>query len=223
MCTNYTPPRREAVEAMVPLKRSTDEDWKDEIYQDYAAPLIRAGADGNFELITGSYGIVPKDHLPPDIKRLSTMNARAETIGELRSYKTAWRACHTCLLPTQVFYEPNYESGRAERWAIGMADEAPFCIAGIWRAWSEDDGSISHSFTQITINADQHPVMQRFQKPGEERRSVVIVPKSEYQDWLNCSDPEVARSMLNLYPADLMKTYPASKGYSDRPRTASLF
>ena len=35
------------------------------------------------------------------------------------------------------FFEPCYESGKAERWRICMADGAPFAVAGIWRAWQE--------------------------------------------------------------------------------------
>jgi putative SOS response-associated peptidase YedK len=42
-----------------------------------------------------------------------------------------------------------YETGVPLRWNIGMADQAPFAVAGLWRSWSELDGSIAHSFTQI--------------------------------------------------------------------------
>lgn len=54
------------------------------------------------------------------------------------------------------------------------------------------------------INADDHPLMRRFHKPGDEKRSVVIVPRTQYQDWLSCRDPELARTFLRLYPAALM-------------------
>lgn len=58
--------------------------------------------------------------------------------------------------------------------------------------------------------------MKRFHKPGDEKRSLVIVPRSEYEAWLNVKDPEVARMMLSLYPAELMKAWPAP-----RPKAAS--
>jgi putative SOS response-associated peptidase YedK len=221
MCTNYAPTRRELIDSFVPLERSSDGFWKDDVYRDYDGPVIRAGDDGKFELIIGTYGLLPKSHMPAGTN-FSTMNARAETIGEKRAYSKAWRECHTCLLPTQLFYEPNYESGKAERWAIGMADDEPFCIAGIWRAWKEEGGEISHSFTQITVNAEDHPLMKRFHKPGDEKRSVVIVPKSDYEDWLSCSDPEFARAMLNLYPAEQMKAWPAAKGYGHKKQESTM-
>ena len=43
--------------------------------------------------------------------------------------------------------------------------------------------------------------MKRFHKPGDEKRSVVIVRPTAYDDWLNCRSTDEARSFLNLYPA----------------------
>lgn len=119
------------------------------------------------------------------------------------------------------FYEPNYESGKAQRWAIGMADGEPFCVAGLWRGWEEAEGGYTFSFTQITINADEHPLMKRFHRPGDEKRSLVIIPRSEYDDWLNAGSPELARAMLMHYPAELMKAWPAAKGYGGKAQTTA--
>lgn len=133
------------------------------------------------------------------------MNARGETVGAKRSYAKPWREGQLCLVPMNHFYEPNWESGKHERWKIGMADGSPFAVAGLWRTWSEPDGTTAQSFTQLTINADDHPLMRRFHKPGDEKRSLVIVPPDEWDDWLACRNPELARSFLRLYPADLIK------------------
>ena len=180
-------------------------EWKTEIWQDYAAPILIGAAHGR-QALCGDYSMIPKKHLAPGVRRFSTMNARAETIATLRSYAPAWRAGQLCLVPMMAFYEPGYESGKAERWRIAMADDAPFAVAGLYRAWVEADGSTSYSFTQITINADTHAVMQRFHKPGEEKRSLVIVPPGRYDDWLSCRNPQQARSFLTPCPADLLKT-----------------
>ncbi|MFJ3058227.1 hypothetical protein [Herbaspirillum sp. NPDC087042] len=46
----------------------------------------------------------------------------------------------------ECFYEPNYVSGKAQRWAIGIADGEPFCVAGLWCGWKEEeDGLTSRS------------------------------------------------------------------------------
>jgi len=120
------------------------------------------------------------------------------------------------------FYEPNWETGKAERWAIGMADGEPFCIAGLWKAWEEKQGSFSFSFTQLTLNADEHSVMKHFHKPGDEKRSLVILPRDEWDAWLNAGEPEIARSMLNLYPAKLMKAWLSAKGDGGRAQRMEM-
>jgi len=68
-------------------------------------------------------------------------------------------------------------------------------VAGIWRAWQEEQG-YTFSFSQLTINADTHPLLQRMHKPGDEKRSLVIVSPDEYDAWLGCKDPELARTYL---------------------------
>jgi putative SOS response-associated peptidase YedK len=112
-------------------------------------------------------------------------------------------------LPCRRFYEPDYETGKAVRWRIGMADESPLAIAGLWRAWKDPaDGSTSLSMTMLTVNADDHPLMKRFHRPGAEKRSVVIIAPTEYENWLSCKSTDEARSFLQLYPADAMHAEP---------------
>ena len=53
--------------------------------------------------------------------------------------------------------------------------------------------------------------MSRFHRPGEEKRSLVIVPSAVFDEWLGCMDPEGARTYLQLYPAELMAGQPAPK------------
>lgn len=92
-----------------------------------------------------------------------------------------------------------------------MASGEPFAVAGLYREWEEEDGEKSFSFTQLTINADDHPFMKRFHRQGEEKRSLVIVPSADYDDWLECKDPGRARTYLQPYPAELMTGESAPK------------
>ena len=77
--------------------------------------------------------------------------------------------------------------------------------------WQEEGGAVSHAFTQLTVNADDHRLMNRFHKPGSEKRSLVIVPRDDYDSWLTCRDPEEARSFMRLFPAEKMESAPAPK------------
>lgn len=213
MCVNFTPPSRGQLREWFGCDPG-EWQWQDEAWQDYLAPILTR--DG---LRMASYGFIPKRHLPEGV-RLSTMNARAETIGQLRSYRDAWRNCQLCLVPMQAFYEPCYESGRAVRTKIGMADGAPFAVAGLWREWRETDGSVRLAFTQITINAEGHGVMGRMHRLGDEKRSLVIIPAALHQEWLHCRNPEQARAFLQLFSAEGMR---AEGEIPNPPQQGSLF
>ena len=202
MCVNYIPiPKRLILSHFAASEPKAD--WPDEVWQDYAAPMIVRGRNGR-QAVVANYGFLPKAKLPPGA-RYSTMNARAETVGQLKSYRGAWQNSQLCLLPLQGFFEPCYESGQAVRHRISLLNEAPFAIAGLWRAWEEENGLRSYSFTQITINADTHPLMKRMHKPDDEKRNLVIIPEVDYDAWLSCKSPELAQTFLKNYPAELMR------------------
>ncbi|MGF6931270.1 putative SOS response-associated peptidase YedK [Paraburkholderia sp. UCT70] len=60
----------------------------------------------------------------------------------------------------------------------------------------------------LTLNADEHPLMKRFHKPGAEKRAVVVLPQSDHIDWLSCRSTDEARSFLRLLPADALHAEP---------------
>ncbi|WP_433703842.1 SOS response-associated peptidase [Paraburkholderia sacchari] len=208
MCTNYAAARRDQLFKHFGIE-PPDSPWRDEVYKDYPAPIIRR-IDGAERADVATFGIVPRKHIPPGVRPFDTMNARSETVGEKRSFSGAWKRQQLCLIPAEAFYEPNYESGKAVRWRIGMADGTPFAIAGLWREWNEPEGP-ALSFTMLTVNSAEHPLMKRFHKPGDEKRSVVILPPSEYEGWFASSSMDEARSFLNLFPTNKMhaEAFPA--------------
>ncbi|NMV39860.1 SOS response-associated peptidase [Ralstonia insidiosa] len=220
MCNDYTPSKREAVADLFDLE-PPEIDWSGEAFQDRTAPIIRLNEAGRRECLVGTFGFVPQKHKPPAVKRLTTMNARAETLGEKRTFAPYWRKGNVCLLPASSVFEPNYEangpSGPSIRYRIWLRDQADFAIAGMWRDWRNPDGSLDqYSFTLITLNADEHPVFNRMHKPfeadgvtPEEKRGVVMLHREFWDDWLACRDPDRARTFLNLYPASLMDCEPA--------------
>ncbi|WP_420884667.1 SOS response-associated peptidase family protein [Aeromonas sobria] len=72
--------------------------------------------DGHRQALIASYGLVPKRKVQPGSKHYATLNARVETVGEKPTYRRALQQGHLCLVPMSGFFEPCYESGKAERW-----------------------------------------------------------------------------------------------------------
>ena len=77
-------------------------------------------------------------------------------------------------------------------------------IAGLWSWWRSPAGDAVHSFTMLTINADEHAMMRNYHKPGDEKRMVVVLPEGAYEDWLTAPAEQGLRLMA-AYPAEKLK------------------
>ena len=62
-------------------------------------------------------------------------------------------------------------------------------------------GETIYSFTMLTINAAEHPLMNQFHKPTDEKRMVAILSPERYRDWLEVPVAK-ASEFLQPYPAD---------------------
>ena len=182
MCVHITPARPTAVQRMTGLEPV--QDYPAESFPGYVAPIIRADAESTSGLRVdlAVFGLIPSWSKNRSIGR-RTYNARTETVAEKPSYRTAWRQRQFCLVPVERFFEPCWETGKAVPWSIHRQDGEPFTVAGIWDRWTERaTGEIVVSFSMLTINADGHPIMGRFHRPGDERRSLVVVPPSRWSE-----------------------------------------
>ncbi|WP_186247427.1 hypothetical protein [Burkholderia gladioli] len=54
------------------------------------------------------------------------------------------------------------------------------------------------------MNADEHPVMKRVHRPGDENRSIAILSLEDQDEWLHAKEIDAARTMLSLWPEDGM-------------------
>lgn len=57
----------------------------------YSAPIVRRGVGGQREVLLASYGMAPRKRIPEGVRPFDTMNARAETVGQLRSFSNDWK------------------------------------------------------------------------------------------------------------------------------------
>ena len=82
------------------------------------------------------------------------------------------------------------------RWGIQSADSNPFGIAGIWDKWTDPaSGEVAVSFSMLTVNADEHPVMRQFHKAEDEKRTPVIIQPEHYERWIGADAPTAEEMM----------------------------
>ena len=206
MCTQYTPTRTDRLTTTWGVAPHRDDYVKD-AFPGYLAPILRRepllpqGSVLRADLAV--FGLIP-DWSRDGKNFRHCYNARSETVAEKPSFRHAWRNRQWCVIPADAFFEPNYESGKAVRWRIECADGAPMAIAGIWEHWRAVNGETVASFSMLTINADAHPVMNRFHAPGDEKRSVVLLDPDRVHDWLGASH-EQARELMAAFEPDSVK------------------
>ena len=190
MCSNYQPvTSMERLMTFFGAERNPDLDPSPvEIYPLGLAPFIRKAHEGsgNRRIVENAlFGMIP-----PFAKEIAygrkTYNARSETIDQLVTFKAAWAKGQRCVIPAEAIFEPCYETGKAVRWRIQQAGGVPMGIAGIYRPWKATDGRWLWTMAMLTVNADGHPIFKRMHRSEEEKRMVVILDPSEYDDWLSC-------------------------------------
>lgn len=132
------------------------------------------------------------------------INARAETIAERPSFRTALRE-RRCLIPADGFYE--WRRGGASRlpMRVTLASGEPFAFAGLWETWCDSNGDSVGSCTIITTQANEllQPIHDRMP---------VIVPRDLEPLWLDgeVRDPALLGSLLLPYNSGLMDLYEVS-------------
>lgn len=195
MCANYRPvTRADRLLTFFGVERARDEEPVD-LWPLGMAPFIRLAEDGSgFKRVVddGLFGLLP-GFAAELAQGKRCYNARSETVHRLPSFRESWAKGWRCIIPVEHFYEPCWETGKAVRWQIQGPMATPLGIAGIYRKWKGPDGREVFTFAMLTVNADGHPVMQRFHRPGEEKRMVVILDPKDYGEWLACPVSEASK------------------------------
>ncbi len=169
-----------------------------DVFPTYPGPIILKSHNTDRTAIgLARFGLLPSWTKEETFGR-KTYNARVETVAEKPSYKFAWTKRHYALALADAFYEPCYETGKAVRTAIKQVNQEPMAIASIWDTWTEPEtGELIVSFSMLTIDASNHPVMQRMHKAEDEKRTVVPLRPELFKAWLNAT-PEEAQALLQI-------------------------
>ncbi len=197
MCINFTPTRKSSwVKAQFGVELPAS-DYPVEAYPGYVAPIVvKSHNTDRVACGLAKFGLIPSWAKDSKISR-HTYNARSETVREKPSFRQAWKQRRYAIAILDNFYEPSYVSGKAERWRIELESQDPFGIASLWDTWTDPStGELVTSFTMLTVNADSHPVMKQFHKPGDEKRTPVVLNTDQFNQWLGADDAQ-AMGMMN--------------------------
>ena len=132
------------------------------------------------------------------------INARAETVAEKPSFRTALTR-RRCLVLADGFYEWQRTEGRKRPMRITLKSREPFAFAGLWDTWRDPKGASITSCTIITTAANDllSPVHDRMP---------VILPRGLESFWLDqhVQDHVPLTDVLAPYPSAAMEAYEVS-------------
>jgi putative SOS response-associated peptidase YedK len=128
------------------------------------------------------------------------INARAETVTKSGAFSASFQK-RRCLVPADGFYEWRKAGKQKQPWRFHLADNGPFCFAGLWDSWCDPETKTElESFTIITTEANEllAPIHNRMP---------VMLAKHDLAAWLEGTN---AAKLLRPYPAEEMRGYPVS-------------
>jgi len=137
------------------------------------------------------------------------INARAETLAEKPSFKTAFQR-RRCLVLADGFYEWRRIGRTRQPILFRCDDEVPFAFAGLFERWKSPDGAAILSCTIVTTTAND------LVAPLHDRMPVIVAP-TDYDRWLapTPQPPDALRGLLVPYPSEAMRALEVSPYVND--------
>jgi len=157
------------------------------------------------QIVRMFWGLIPffaKD----DKYKFNTINARAETVKDLATYRKPFRQ-QRCIVPATFFYEPDKSVKPSIPYLFKLKDEEMFAMAGLYDVWKDPQtGKEVTSYTIITTQANG--VVEKVHP-----RMPVILKKEDEETWLNpdITEPEHLTPLLVPYPDNEMTSYRVSQ------------
>ncbi|HEY9728669.1 MAG TPA: SOS response-associated peptidase [Chroococcales cyanobacterium] len=151
------------------------------------------------------WGLIPKWAKDSKIGA-KLINARAETVAEKPSFRSAFRK-RRCLVLADGFYEWQQQENKKQKqpYYFRLNDGQPFAFAGLWEQWEDVSGEAIDSCTLLTTDANE------LMRPVHNRMPVILNPK-DYERWLDpeVKEPEQLQPLLRPYSTQEMLAYPVS-------------
>jgi putative SOS response-associated peptidase YedK len=167
-------------------------------------PVVRLDAQHARQLAMLYWGLVPHWAREKSIGA-RMINARAETLAEKPSFRTAWRK-RRCLVLASGYYEWQDSAAGKQPHFIRRVNSEPFAMAGLWESWLEQPGAEAlQSCTIITTEAGGALAQIHHRAP-------VLIQPSDYERWLDAAtDVTTLAPLLCAPPEGLLSAVPVSR------------
>lgn len=158
--------------------------------------LIVGHGDQGYQAKFYRWGLVPT--WAKDTKIASKLiNARAETVVEKPSFRTAFKK-RRCLVPASGYFEWKGEAGHKQPYFIHDPAGDLLMFADLWEGWKEPEAAEwLHTFTIITgepgkVSGDIHD------------RQPVILPPDLWEVWMTGTPDEASATLVGAPEAELV-------------------
>jgi putative SOS response-associated peptidase YedK len=168
-------------------------------------PIIRQSRDtGRREMAVACWGLIPFFvKAPNEVKALSTINARAESITTAKMWREPVKK-RRCLIPADAFYEWPQEGKPPKQPYVFEVANHPFAFAGLWDAWKDAQGHWLISYAIVTTEANE------LMGSIHTRMPVILHPR-DYDRWLDRQHTErLPLDLLRPFESDAMQMRPAN-------------
>jgi putative SOS response-associated peptidase YedK len=165
------------------------------------SPVLRLN-DGERQFDKMRWQLVPATE-PAFTTKLSTINARSEAVFTSPMYRSLIR--QRCIVPLSGFFEWKAENARKRPFKIHLRDEPIMSVAGLWEAWRPGTPDERHSFTILTVAANEF--MREIN-----HRMPVILGLSDEDVWIDpqIHEPEVLKKLLKPCPSSWLNAVEVS-------------
>lgn len=167
-------------------------------------PTVVETEDGERELRTMRWGLIPRWAKPGETKAPAPFNARAESVLEKPMFRSLVNR-KRCLIPANGYYEWKQVGGRKQPFLFEPTDQELFAFAGLYDEFTDPDGEIVSSYTVITTEANELAAEYHNRMP-------VILPRDAEEEWVSreVDDGHAVAHLLAPYPAERLAVRPVS-------------
>lgn len=143
------------------------------------------------------WGLIPSWVKDLESWKSNLINARAETVMEKPSFKSAFKN-RPCLIPTSGYYEWTKDK---QPYFFRLKNRKLFALAGLWSSWNKGEDEL---ITCTIITTAANPTAAKVHQ-----RMPVILQASEYDSWLG--ELNDRKLLLDSLPEVELELYPVSK------------